>query len=162
MARAVAEPANLVVIGLAGLADAELAVITALKAEPNPPRIVITFATNRRELAVQALEAGADAYLLEPFYAAEVRQIASGVLGASQGEPIAETKNRTQTEPGPLRSLAHEVAHAVNNPLQIVRLLLDKKNVTKKQLEDELPPQFERIDRVIGMLREYANRPARW
>lgn len=161
MARAVAEPADLIILGLAGLADAELAVITALKAEPKPPRIVITFATNRRELAVQALEAGADAYLLEPFYAAEVRQIAAGVLGASNAATPSETDapaqadRPAQADPGPLRTLAHEVAHAVNNPLQIVRLLLDKKHVTKKQLEEELPPQIERIDQVIGMLREF-------
>jgi DNA-binding response OmpR family regulator/molybdopterin converting factor small subunit len=150
MARVVDEPADLVVIGLAGLAEVELELIPSLREEKTPPRILVTFPASLRETASRALAAGADAYLLEPFYASELLRLASSLLQS----PAAPAPT-AGADPEPLRRLAREVAHAVNNPLQVVRLLLEKKNVTKKEIEEGLPPQLERVDEVIGRLRSF-------
>jgi len=152
MARVVDEPADLVVLGLAGLADVELQLIAALAEERKPPRILVTFPASLREFASRALAAGADAYLLEPFYAPELSRLASSLLRPAEPAPAPAPPRRS---PEPLRRLAREVAHAVNNPLQVVRLLLEKKSVTKKELEEGLPPQLARVDEVIGRLRSF-------
>jgi DNA-binding response OmpR family regulator len=154
VARAVDDPADLVVIGLSGLADVELELIPALRQEENPPRILVSFPQSLREMAARALSMGADGYLLEPFYADELKRIAATLLAPA---PAPEAAPATPARPSPeaLQRLAHEVTHAINNPLQIVRLLLDKKNVTKKEIEDGLPPQLERIDQVLELLRDF-------
>jgi len=146
MARFVDEPADLVLLGLLGLAPGELQLVRTLKDEERPPRILVTYPSPKRDLAVQALEAGADGYLLEPFYAEEVTAVVRGQLAPFQ--PRAAT--------GPVRHLAREVAHAVNNPLQVMRLLLEKDRVTKKELTDGLPEPLERVEQVVGLLREFS------
>jgi len=153
VARAVDDPADLVVIGLAGLADVELELIPALGQEENPPRILVTFPPSLREIAARSLSMGADTYLLEPFYPDELKRLAATLLkpAAAPDAPSAPAK----PSPEALKRLAHEVTHAINNPLQIVRLLLDKKNVTKKEIEDGLPPQLERIEQVLELLRDF-------
>jgi hypothetical protein len=111
----------------------------------------VTFPSSLREVASRALALGADAYLLEPFYAPELLRLATSLL---QGKP-APASPAPPADPEPLRRLAREVAHAVNNPLQVARLLLEKKNVTKKEIEEGLPPQLERVDEVVSRLRTF-------
>jgi len=159
MARVVDDPADLVVIGLAGLADVELELIASLCEEEHAPRILVTFPPSLREMASRALSMGADAYLLEPFYTTELQRVAASLLHTPEVAPpqVAPAPPVTPALPGAdaLQHLAHEVAHAVNNPLQILRLLLDKKGVTKKEIEEGVPPQVERIEQVVGLLREF-------
>ncbi|MHC4939047.1 MAG: ANTAR domain-containing protein [Planctomycetota bacterium] len=155
MARVVDEPADLVVLGLAGLAEVELELIPALREETDAPRILVTFPAAQRETASRALAMGADAYLLEPFYAGELLRLASSLLATPESPPSVEV-----ADPEPLRRLAREVAHAVSNPLQVVRLLLEKRNVTKKEIEEGLPPQLERVDEVVGRLRTFGSTEA--
>jgi DNA-binding response OmpR family regulator len=152
MARVVEDPADLVVLGLAGISDVELELVPALREERNAPRIVVIFPPSLREMAARALSMGADTYLLEPFYSTELQRVVASLLEPA-GAPPLRALPAPQT--GALQQLAQEVAHAVNNPLQIVRLLLDKKNVTKKELEEGLPPQLDRIEQMIALLREF-------
>lgn len=153
VARAVDDPADLVVIGLAGLAEVELELIPALCQEKDAPRILVTFPQSLREMAARALAMGADTYLLEPFYVEELKRVTTTLLSPTAEPP----KDAPAPKPSPeaMQRLAHEVTHAINNPLQIVRLLLDKKNVTKKEIEEGLPPQLERIEQVLELLREF-------
>ncbi|MEM8882770.1 MAG: hypothetical protein AAGD14_01720 [Planctomycetota bacterium] len=152
MARVVDDPADLVVVGLAGLAESELELIPALREESEPPRILVTFPPSLREVASDALTRGADAYLLEPFYGSELVRLTASLLQNGAAPPATP---ETITDPEPLRKLAREVAHAVNNPLQVARLLLEKKNVTKKELEEGVPEQLARVEDVVGRLRTF-------
>ncbi|MHC4930612.1 MAG: response regulator [Planctomycetota bacterium] len=146
MARFVEQAADLVVLGVGGIAESELELVRALKREKSPPRVLVTFPTIKRDLAVRALDAGADAYVLEPFYADEL-------LGTVRG--LSASPARTGSEPG-LGELALEVAHAIGNPLQVLTLLLGKDRVTKRELTTGIPPHVERMQSVIDHLREFA------
>ena len=150
MARFVDEPADLVVMGLADVHEAELEIIPALKKEERAPRVLVLFPSPRRDLAVRALGKGADGYVLEPFYRDEV-------VGLVRGQLVPRAK---AAEPYyALTHLAREVAHAVNNPLQVVELLLAKERVTKQEILRTIPEQTARIEAVIRHLREFGAIP---
>ncbi len=153
MARVVDDPADLVILGLAGLADVELELIASLREEEAAPRILVLFPQSLRELAARALSLGADAYLLEPFYTTELQRVAASLMQTSRAAP-------PQVLPAPgradaLQHLAHEVAHAINNPLQILSLMLDNKDIKKAEMLKGVPPQLERIEQVVALLREF-------
>jgi len=144
------EPADLVILGLGALDEAELELVPALKREEQPPRILLCFPSPRRDLAVRALALGADAYLLEPFYPEEFTGVVRGLM---RGAPAPAPRTEPLDE---LARLSHEVAHAVNNPLQVLTLLLAKEKVTKRELMDGVPEQTARIEAVVRHLREFA------
>ena len=153
MARVVDDPADLVVLGLAGLADVELELIASLREEEAAPRILVLFPQSLRELAARALSLGADAYLLEPFYTTELQRVAASLMrGPAVAAPAVQPP---PSRADALQHLAHEVAHAINNPLQILSLLLGKKGVKKEEIVEGIPPQLERIEQVVGLLREF-------
>jgi DNA-binding response OmpR family regulator len=145
--RFVDAPADVVVVGLAEVDEAELELIPALKDEERPPRVLVTFPGPRREMAVRALAKGADGYVLEPFYRDEVVGLVRGQLARDAGPYYA------------LSHLAREVAHAVNNPLQVVALLLMKEKVTRQELLKAIPEQTARIEAVVRHLREFGAVP---
>jgi DNA-binding response OmpR family regulator len=146
--RFVDAPADVVVLGLADVDETELDLIPALKREERPPRVLVTFPGPRREMAVRALSKGADGYVLEPFYRDEVLGLVRGQLAREEGPYYA------------LSHLAREVAHAVNNPLQVLALLLMKEKVTKQELLKSIPEQTARIEAVVRHLREFGAIPA--
>lgn len=143
MDRFVDAPADVVVVGLADADDAELELIPALKREARPPRVLVTFPGPRREMAVRALSKGADGYVLEPFYKDEV-------LGLVRGQLPRETSRYYA-----LSHLAREVAHAVNNPLQVVALLLANEKARKQELLKSISEQTARIEAVVRHLRDF-------
>lgn len=145
MARFVEDPASLVILGLAGLRENELELIRALKQEPRPPSILVAFPGSLRDLAVRALDLGADAYVLEPFYATEFVRVA-----AAHARPIAAAPAAAGATD--LARLAAEVAHAVNNPLQILSLVLADEKLPKKQLAERVGEELERIRAVVRHL----------
>jgi DNA-binding response OmpR family regulator len=145
MARFVDEPADLVLLGLVNVREPELELIRALKREEPPPRILVTFPSPLRDLAVRALVKGADGYVLEPFYGNELVGAVRGQLTAAEApEGVAA-----------LARLAQETAHAVGNPLQVLTLLLQKERVTKKELMTGIPEHLARIEAVVGHLRAF-------
>jgi CheY-like chemotaxis protein len=151
IARHVSDPAELVVLGLAGLVESELDLIRTLKSETKSPRILVCFPSPKRDFAVRALNAGADAYVLEPFYPSEVLALVRTLRGATMagGAPPTDL----------LAQFAGEVAHAINNPLQVILLLLAKDKVTKKELMDLIPENIERIHRAVELLKRFGSMP---
>ena len=149
ISRFVDEPAGMVVLGLSGLEQTELDLIKTLKAEAQPPRIVVCFPSPKRDIAVRALQAGADGYVLEPFYPSELVALVKAHLRPVAPEAPADL----------LAHFAGEVAHAINNPLQVILLLLAKDRVTKKELMDHIPENVERIHRAVTLLKEYGALP---
>jgi DNA-binding response OmpR family regulator len=148
--RFVEEPAEIVVLGLGGLEPRELDLIRALIREEPRPRMLVTFPSPRRDLAVRALVLGASAYALEPFYPDEI----VGLVRGLRSKPAPEKPG------GALARLAEEVAHAVNNPLQVLSFLVAKDKVTKKEVLDTVPPSVERIRKVVAHLKDFAQLPA--
>ncbi len=147
VARFVEERADLVLVGLESLRESELDMLRTLAKEDPKPRILITFPMALREFAVKALAAGADGYLLEPFYAEEFVSLARAHLGS------ATAPSRTVDLP----LLAREVAHAVNNPLQIVSLLLGDEKTSKKKLVEQVGAEIERVRDVVQLLERYGS-----
>jgi len=121
--------------------------VRTLKAESPPPPVLVTFPAPRRDLAVRALAAGADGYMLEPYYREELVALARGQLAARDAAGPAHA----------LAGLAREVTHAVGNPLQVVTLLLQKDKVTKRELMEGLPEHVARVERVMALLRKFSN-----
>ena len=150
ISRFIDEPAEVVVLGLGGLETRELELVSTLAKEDPRPRILVTFPSPRRAMAVEALRLGADAYAMEPFYPDEVVALVRGLRGDTQPE-----------RPGAaLARLAAEVAHTINNPLQVLTFLMAKDKVTKKEVMDTVPPNVERIRKVVAALRDFAKLPA--
>lgn len=145
IARFVDEPADLVLLGLARVQQPELELIRALKREEPPPRVLVTFPSPLRDLAVRALVTGADGYCLEPFYGDELVGVVRGQLAAAEAPDGSAA----------LAQLAQETAHAVGNPLQVLTLLLQKERVTKKELMTGIPEHLVRIEAVVKHLRAF-------
>lgn len=141
-ARFVEHPTDLVVLSLARFRRRDTAFLAAVKKRAPGTRILLLVPEGRRTAALAALEAGADAYVLEPFYPAELTAVASALL-ARRGE------ESTEDTPRALGRLAGEVAHAINNPLQILALLGEASDVgaeTRTALSQE-------VGRVQGVMR---------
>ena len=148
-ARFVDEKADLLVLGMTGLEARDLELVRALKREAPGSAILVSFAPSQRELAVAALQAGADGYLIEPFYTDELLRLV-------QAQFAPAPKVREEVGAG-MPPLVREVAHAVNNPLQVLTLLLEDERIIKKKLIREARSEVERIRAVVGHLMEYSS-----
>ena len=111
-------PAALVVASLSGWRRRDLGFVAAIRARAPGASIVVLVPAERRPLAALALEAGADAWLPEPVDLRELQALASRRL-APRGSGISSAGK------DPAGRLAAEIAHAVNNPLQVMSLLLE-------------------------------------
>ncbi|MEE8106184.1 MAG: response regulator [Planctomycetota bacterium] len=145
--RFVESPSDIVLIGLQGLRENELDMIRTLRREQPRLRILVTFPSPLREFAVRALDAGADAYILEPFYADEFVNLVRG----------QEPDDAVEDESVDLALLAREVAHAVNNPLQVVSLLLGDDKTPKRKLVAEVGAEIGRVREVVQLLEAYGS-----
>ena len=142
-ARFVERPTDLVVLSLAGYRRRDGAFLQAVKKRAPRARVLLLVPEGRRTAALQALQAGADAYVLEPFYPAELATVAAALLPRAGEEDPGEETARA------LGGLAGEVAHAINNPLQILALLGEASDVgddTRRALGLE-------VGRIQGVMR---------
>ena len=145
VARFVDEPAGVVLVGLSGLREGGMDFLKTLGKEQPRPRILVTFPAALRETAVKALQAGADGYVLEPFYPDEFVRLVAGHAGVEAAEQDAVS----------LPMLAREVAHAVNNPLQVVSLLLGDSKTPKRELVKHVTEEIGRVRDVVQHLEAY-------
>jgi DNA-binding response OmpR family regulator len=148
--RFVDDPAPVVVLGLGGLAPSELELIRTLKREKSAPAIVVSFNAALRDMAIRALEAGADGYVPEPFYPQEFVS-----LVRAHFEP-----RRAEKAGVDWKQVASEVAHAVNNPLQVISLLLADANTTRKKLAEAVQEQLARIREAVTHLEAFGGEEA--
>ena len=112
------EPADLVVLGLKDLSEQDLLAINVIREVRNDCFVLVVFPAALRDRAVRALSHGADAYILEPFYPGEFLDISRRALSRF-------FRDEDTPPPGEdLERLAGAVAHAINNPLQILELLI--------------------------------------
>lgn len=151
-ARFVEKPSDLVVLSLRGFRKRDTAFLDAVKKRRSRARILLLVPEGRRQAALDALHAGADAYVLEPFYPAELTQVAGALLAGREEKPKEDA-------PRALSRLASEVAHAINNPLQILALLGEASDVsddTRTALGQEVA-RIQQVTRILarfGLLRK--------
>ena len=145
-----ARPADLVLIGLGDVDERDLEVIRVLR-ELNPEvYVVLSFPTAHRDRAVRALALGADSYLLEPFYLGEFLDLVRrGLVRSTRGTVAGNGED--------LERLAGAVAHAINNPLQILELLLTDDGGSGPDPE-EFRHEAERVKEVVNELLSFARR----
>lgn len=145
----VEQTADLVVLSLARFRPRDVAFFRTVRRRAPAGRILLLVPEGKRDAARRALRAGADAWIPEPFYAEELSALVQAL------RPVAEGDLDLQGEAGPgVRLLAREVAHAVNNPLQVLHLLG----------EDQIPAaaartlvtQVERIRDALRILEDFA------
>jgi len=146
-ARFVEKPADLVVLSLAGFRRRDTAFLSAVKRRSPSARILLLVPEGRRATALDALQAGADAYALEPFYPAELTALAAALLSGREDAPDEDA-------PRALSRLAGEVAHAINNPLQILALLGEAADVSD-ETRDALGQEVGRIQAVMRILARF-------
>jgi len=154
-ARFVERPSDLVVLSLAGFRRRDTAFIAAVKKRAPETRILLLVPEGQRHAALDALQAGADAYALEPFYPAELTALAAALVRPREEAPEEDAARA-------LSRLAGEVAHAINNPLQILALLGEAADVSI-ETRDALGQEVERIQGVMRILARFGllRRPQR-
>lgn len=145
---------DLVVLGLAGLDDRDLEAIRVLRELSPDVYLLLAFPSGQRDRAVKALALGADSYILEPFYLGEFLDIVrrglerAGAGRRSEGLPAADDEG--------LERLAGAVAHAINNPLQILELMLTDEEGGPDR--EEFRQETRRIGAVVKELLAFSRR----
>ncbi len=155
-ARFAETPADLVVASLEGWRRRDLAFLTAVRSRSPGTTVVVLTTERRRSLLAGALSSGADAFLLEPIDPRELSALAAGLL--ARRTPDAESPS----DPTVVGRLAGEVAHAVNNPLQVLGLLLESEPAPGASAPPELVAgvsrELKRIREAVEILTLYARR----
>ncbi len=145
------EPADIVVLGLKDLTEQDLQAIEVFREVRADSFILVAFPAALRDRAVRALAHGADAYILEPFYPGEFLDIIRRAL-------LRFYRDEERTASGAdLERMAGAVAHAINNPLQILELVLDESENGSPDIGD-LREEARRIKHVVEELLAFARR----
>jgi signal transduction histidine kinase len=155
VSRHAAAPADAAVLSLASMEDRDVDVFRFLRDQHPSLYLVASFPPDRREMAVKALATGADAYLLEPFYLGEFLDLVRRGLGRLPPPEAAPAAAPSRSADGGLDRLSGAVAHAINNPLQIMKLLLPDKPVADAR---EFQHEIDRIHAVANGLRTFSRR----
>src|SRR5262245_57349739 len=141
-------PADLVVLDLGSFRPRDRAFLRVVRRRSPAVRVLLLLPEGRRRLAVTALEAGADAYVLEPFHPGELAAVARGLLRDRIGGTLG-------SDPAALIRLSNEVAHAVNNPLQVLSLAAEASTPRGTPKDPALQDTVGRIKDVVGLLQAY-------
>ena len=156
-------PADVVLASLTRRRRSDVLFLQALRSRASGALLLAAVPLERRSLAAAALAAGADAYLLEPVDLDELEALVRRRLrrraeerAAGDGSSPAGDAPRGPLGADPAARLAAEVAHAVNNPLQVARLLLESGAAAGAgDLEPGLSAEVERIRRAVAIVGEY-------
>ena len=145
------EPADIVVLGLKNLTERDLMAIRVFQEVREDCFVLVVFPAALRERAVLALAEGADAYILEPFYPGEFIDMVRRALSRQRNGNGPGASNED------LERLSGAVAHSINNPLQILELLLEESENGTAEIS-ELRTLTKRIKRVVVELLAFARR----
>ncbi|MFM8979470.1 MAG: response regulator [Planctomycetia bacterium] len=119
------------------------AFVQALKQRHPQCRVLLLLAEGTRERALALLRAGADAYLLAPCDADELGAVLRGWL--QEGTGGAPPRGAMQ--------LSDEVAHAINNPLQVLSLWAESQPAGSAEgLEEAVLEPIARMREVVQLL----------
>lgn len=158
---------SLVLLGLAAIDDRDLELVTILRRRWPAARLLVLFPAILRERAARCLELGADGYLPEPFYAAELAAMARGAAVAASGasrraaasdEPAPDAPPANRSSDDDLSKLAAGVAHTIRNPLQILELQLGSYETDGKADVDGMREQLRRIATIVESLTRFSGR----
>lgn len=129
-----AESVVLVLLGLTAVDERDLELIGLLRHRHPRARMTLLFPASLRDRAARALDRGADGYLPEPFYPAELVALARRARDAdapaaspedAPAGPAYPAEDYDDDDEGAASAqLAAGVVHALRNPLQILELLL--------------------------------------
>ena len=122
MAAFLAEPTELVVVSLRGFRKRDLGFLRTLREQAPDARVLLLVPASRRQVAARALDAGGDATVVEPYDPGELTAAVRALWRRSSGS--TEAAADAGASPG-VAQLAAEVAHAINNPLQVLSLHLE-------------------------------------
>lgn len=173
IALAAPEPFDVVVVDVDDLEPKEFSFFEVLREQAPSAYVLLTFSLSHRDKALRAIEKGANAYVLKPFYIDELCSIIlNRPVPVRAGEPAADAAEpdvRDERElHAPLANFAKGVAHEINNPLTTVsgwlQMLIaeapddDPRRQTFVLMEEEA----RRIARVVSSLQTFAEqRPVR-
>lgn len=157
---------SLVLLGLAAIDDRDLELVTILRRRWPAARLLVLFPAILRERAARTLELGADGYLPEPFYAAELSAMARAAAvaatevprRAAAEAPANDTAPANRSSDDDLSKLAAGVAHTIRNPLQILELQLGSYETDGKADVDGMREQLRRIATVVESLTRFSGR----
>ncbi len=141
----------LVIASAAAWRRHDLALLTAIRARSRDTAVVLLVPPERRALAGPAIEAGADAWLPEPVDLRELRALSARLLRRVAAAGAAPGAG------GPaLKRLAAEVGHSVNNPLQVLRLLLEEgPSPARPSWKDDVGREAGRIRDAVDIVAAY-------
>lgn len=148
-ARFAERPADLVVVSLSGWRRRDLGFLGAVRRRGDATAVLALVPDRHRDLAAAALAAGADAYLPEPPDLGELDAVARRLLSRTPTAPPA-------VDPA-LASLASQVGHAVNNPLQVLSLLVEEGGGDPRtaRLRDGVRAEAARIRDAVEIVAAY-------
>jgi len=160
--RAVAEfarnRADIVLLDLDAFATQDLDAIRVMRELHPDVRILVAFSPSARERAVEAIVAGADAYLLQPFYPVEFRAMVSSAaaLISRQARAVGDQEDYLAA----VRNLALGLAHEINNPLATISGWFQMFAEDPKAAEEErrrFRSLAEECDRIAAVVRRLAD-----
>lgn len=161
MASFLATPADLVVVSLRGFRKRDLGFLRTVREHAPRTRLLLLVPAGRRHVAARALDAGGDATLVEPHDPSELTALVRALWrrapaqGAAASGALAGEEADAPGEPqAGVAQLAAEVAHAINNPLQVLGLLLEDTTAANGTAA-EAGAALDRVRAVTGWLAAY-------
>lgn len=171
-----ANPDDVVIVDVDDLEPKEFSFFQVLREQAPCADVLLTFSLSHRDKALRAIENGANAYVLKPFY---VDELCSMVLNrivrgstvdstAAAEEAASEGEKREADLAAPLTNFAKGVAHEINNPLTTVsgwlQMLLTEasEDDPRRQTFALMEEEARRIAKVVSSLQAFAEqRPGR-
>jgi len=158
------EPCPLVVLDARGVKPEDQDFFTLLREIQSSVFILAVIPESRRELAPALLQMGADLYLVEPFYPAEVVSLLGKAVERSE-RTVRRDEQMADRLAG-LAKFASGVAHEINNPLSVISgwlqvLMSDaKEDGPNRKTFAALQKETERIAAVVRELLAFSGQAA--
>ena len=143
------------------LDETDIGMITILRKTFPPMRILVTSTANRREILAKTIVAGADAYLLEPYFMDEAAQLIRRAFDGARREVKHTVQMRMEALSLFIQGLAPEINNRLTPVLGSLQLLLgkngDKLNVEERRENYEcIYRESLRIARILDELENFA------